>query len=68
MSYLRVSSGATDVVLADLGYTVVASTTNFIISDQFSVEDLQNSVDLKAAINLSAASGGLDAEVKLDST
>lgn len=68
MSYLRVSSGATDVVLADLGYTVAASTTNFIISDQFSVEDLQNSVDLKTAINLSAASGGLDAEVKLDST
>lgn len=68
MSYLRVSSGATEVVLADLGYTVPASTTNFVISDQFSVEDLQNSADLKAAVNLTAASGGLDAQVKLDGT
>jgi hypothetical protein len=68
MSYLRVSSGATEVVLADLGYTVPASTTNFVISDQFSVEDLQNSADLKAAVALTAASGGLDAQVKLDGT
>ena len=68
MSYLRVSSGATDVVLADLGYTVPASTTAFVISTQFDVEDLQNSKDLIAAVNLTAALGGLDAEVKLDGT
>lgn len=66
MSYLRVSSGATDVVLADLGYTVPAATGNFVISDQFGVEDLQNSNDLKAAIVLGAAGGGLDAQVNLD--
>lgn len=68
MSYLRVSSGATDVVLTDLGYVVPASTTNFVISSQFDVEDLQNSDDLKAAIVLTAASGGLDAQVNLDGT
>jgi len=68
MSYLRVSSGATAVVLADLGYTVPATTTAFVISSQFDVEDLQNSKDLIAAVNLGAASGGLDAEVKLDGT
>lgn len=66
MSYFRVSSGATDVSLADLGYVVPASTTNFVMSDQFSPEDLQNSADLKAAIILGAASGGLDCQVNLD--
>lgn len=66
MSYLRVSSGATDVALTDLGYVVPGSTASFVISNQFGVEDLQNSNDLKAAIVLGAASGGLDAEVNLD--
>lgn len=68
MSYFRVSSGATDVSLADLGYVVPASTTNFVMSSQFSPEDLQNSADLKAAIILGAASGGLDCQVNLDGT
>lgn len=68
MSYFRVSSGATAVVLADLGYTVAASTTNEVMSNQFSPEDLQNSADLKAAIILTAASGGLDCQVNLDGT
>ena len=66
MSYLRVSSGATDVALTDLGYVVPATTTSFVISSQFGVEDLQNSADLKAAIVLGAAGGGLDAQVNLD--
>jgi hypothetical protein len=66
MSYFRVSSGATDVVLADLGYTVPASTTNWVMSNQFGPEDMQNSADLKAAIILTAASGGLDCAVNLD--
>jgi len=68
MSYLRVNSGAAAVVLTDLGYTVPATTTNYVISTQFGVEDLQNSADLKAAIILGAAGGGLDAEVNLDGT
>jgi len=68
MAYLRVSSGATGVVLADLGYTVLAATSHFNISDQFSVEDLQNSKDLVTAVQLTAALGGLDAEVNLDGT
>lgn len=68
MSYLRVSSGATAVVLADLGYTVPAATSNYNISDQFSVEDLQNSKDLVTAVQLTAALGGLDAKVNLDGT
>lgn len=68
MSYFRVSSGTSDVVLADLGYTVLANTTNEVMSNQFGPEDLQNSVDLKAAIVLTAASGGLDCEVNLDGT
>ena len=68
MSYFRVSSGATDVVLADLGYTVPASTTNWVMSNQFGPEDMQNSADLKTAIALTAASGGLDCQVNLDGT
>lgn len=68
MSYFRVSSGATDVVLADMGYTVPASTTNFVMSNQFGPEDMQNSADLKAAIILGALAGGLDCQVNLDGT
>lgn len=62
MSYLRISTAGADVPLEDLGYTVVDPTTNFVISDQFSVEDLQNSSSLRDAIN----NGDLTAEVNLD--
>ena len=65
MAYLRISNpGLVAVELADLGYTVAPSVSNFLISDQFSVEDLQNSFDLIAAVQ--AAS--LTAQVNLDGT
>lgn len=65
MAYLRISEPAVGpVVLADLGYTVPISTSNFLISDQFSVEDLQNSTDFIAAIQ----GGSLTAQVNLDGT
>ena len=51
MSYLRVSTVSADVAIPDLGYTIIHPAVNFVISDQFSVEDIQDSVDLKTAIN-----------------
>ena len=65
MAYLRISNpGLADVVLADLGYTVAGSASNFLISDQFAVEDLQNSFDLIAEVQ----AGNLTAQVNLDGT
>lgn len=65
MAYLRISNpGLVDIELADLGYTVAGSTSNFLISDQFAVEDLQNSIDLIAAVQ----AGDLTAQVNLDGT
>jgi len=64
MSYLRISTVSISVTLADLGYVVTHPATNFMISDQFSVQDLENSNDLTAAIQ----GGSLTAEVNLDGT
>lgn len=64
MSYFRVSTASADVPLNDLGYTLVHPAINEVLSDQFDVEDLQNSEDLKAAI----AGGSLTAQVNLDGT
>jgi hypothetical protein len=52
MSYMRVTA-ATDFTINDLGYTVVASSP-VMLSNQFSIEDLQNSADLSAAIAASS--------------
>ena len=67
MSYLRITNITgpeypVPVELADLGYTVAFDATNFVISNQFSPEDLQNSADLIAAVRASL----LKAQVNLD--
>jgi hypothetical protein len=49
MSYMRVSA-ATDFTINDLGYKVISANSPVMLSDQFSIEDLQNSADLTAAI------------------
>jgi hypothetical protein len=49
MSYMRVTA-ATDFTINDLGYSVVALSSPVMLSNQFSIEDLQNSADLSAAI------------------
>ena len=64
MSYLRISTVSADVALTDLGYTVVHPAVNLVVSNQFSVEDLQNSSTLSTAIN----GGTLTAQVLLDAT
>lgn len=64
MSYIRVSTTVASVQLADLGYTLVHPATNFVLSNQFGVEDLQNSESLRAAI----AAGTLTCQVNLDGT
>lgn len=64
MSYIRVSTTVASVQLADLGYTIVHPAVNFVLSNQFGVEDLQNSESLRAAI----AAGTLTCQVNLDGT
>lgn len=64
MSYLRISTVSANVPLYDLGYTIAHPTNNYVISDQFSVDDLEKSADLDAAIQ----GGTLTAEVNLDGT
>lgn len=63
MSYFRVSTASADVPLNDLGITLVHPVSNRVLSNTFSVEDLQNSADLIAAI----VAGTLLAQVNLDS-
>lgn len=62
--FFRVSTATANVTLTDLGYVVVHPATNEVLSDQFTVEDLQNSKDLEAAIQ----AGTLTAQVRLDGT
>lgn len=49
MSFMRVTA-ASDFTINDLGYKVIAADSPVMLSNQFSIEDLQNSADLTAAI------------------
>jgi hypothetical protein len=63
MSFFRVSTVAADVALPDLGITLVHPVTSFILSNQFSHEELGISKDLESAI----IGGQLTAQVLLES-
>jgi hypothetical protein len=63
MSFMRVTA-ATDFTINDLGYKVLASASPVILSNQFSIEDLQNSSDLTSAIN----AGNLTVEMYVSGT
>ena len=71
LAYLRITNNtgvlnspgpAADVPLVDLGYVVPSTASNWVISEQFSPEELQNSADLKDAVSTSL----LVAQVNLD--
>ena len=49
MSFFRVTAAA-DTLIVDLGYKVIAADSPVVLSNQFSIEDLQNSADLTALI------------------
>jgi len=51
MSFLRVSEpNVAAIPLDDLGITIAQNTSNFVMTDQFSIQDLYVSADLEAAI------------------
>lgn len=64
--FLRITnpSSTNPVALDDLGISIPASASNFVISDQFTADDLMDSASLIDAVK----TGGLTAEVNLHGT